>query len=437
MSKKTLAQIILLLVALGPAALAADRYLIRVPTSKIGDVVARHGLILIRSLQGSAQGLHVVQAPQGVDSRQIAADPSVQDVEEDGNVLLPEAAPGFQGQASAQVNGLGAPTVVSFFGVQALGSYVNQPAGAVIALAGARAIATGAGTVAIIDTGVDPNHPVLKNSLVPGYDFTRNIPGGSEMADLDQSTTAILDDVQSTTAILDKTGVLVLNQSTTAILDQSTTAILDRAKLPGDFGHGTMVAGLVHLVAPTAKLMPVKVFTGGGSATVDQIVAGIDWAVDHGADVINMSFSDTGKSTELKAAIDYATNKGVVCVASAGNDGEQIVVYPAGYNVIGVGSTDNWLRRSTFSNYGSAVDLAAPGEGVITLYPGNNYAAGWGTSFSAPLVAGAAALLEQFGSDNQSKATQALSQAVFIGQQLGAGELNLVMASWYDAWHRN
>jgi len=167
MSKKSLAQIILLLVALGPAALAADRYLIRVPTSKIGDVVARHGLILIRSLQGSATGLHVVQAPQGMDSRQIAADSSVQAVEEDGNVLLPEAAPGFQGHASAQVNGLGAPTVVSFFGVQALGSYVNQPAGAVIALAGARAIATGAGTVAIIDTGVDPNHPVLKNSLVP------------------------------------------------------------------------------------------------------------------------------------------------------------------------------------------------------------------------------------------------------------------------------
>ncbi|MGA3097684.1 MAG: S8 family serine peptidase [Bryobacteraceae bacterium] len=437
MSKKTLARVILLLVALGPAALAADQYLVRVPSSKIGDVVARHGLTLLRSLQGSARGFHVVLAPSGTDPRDIASDPSVQDLEEDSNVLLPEAAPDFQGQASLQVNGLGAPTALSFFGVQALGAYVEQPAGAVIALDGARNIATGAGTVAVLDTGVDPNHPVLKNSLVPGYDFTRNIPGGSEMNDLDQSTTAILDDAQSTTAILDKTQVMVLNQSTTAILDQSTTAILDRASLPGDFGHGTMVAGLVHLVAPAAKIMPVKVFTGDGAATLSQIVAGIAWAVDNGANVVSMSFSSPTGSEAMKKVIAEAIAKGVVLVAAAGNDGEQIVVYPAGYGIIGVGSTDDWLRRSSFSNYGSIVTVAAPGEGVITLYPGNNYAAGWGTSFSAPLVAGGAALLVQLGSTNQSQAAQALSQAVFIGQQLGAGELNLVMACWYGAWQRN
>ena len=101
-------------------------------------------------LGGSAKGLHVVRAPQGTDSRLIAADPSVQDLDNDGNLFLPEAGPGFRGQASAQVSGLGAPTTASLFGVQVLGSYVNQAAGSVISLAGARVFSTGAGTVAII-----------------------------------------------------------------------------------------------------------------------------------------------------------------------------------------------------------------------------------------------------------------------------------------------
>jgi subtilisin family serine protease len=257
----------------------------------------------------------------------------------------------------------------------------------------------------------------------------------STTAILDQSTTAILD--QSTTAILDKNHVVVLNQSTTAILDQSTTAILDRANLPAAFGHGTMVAGLVHLVAPGAKIMPVKVFTGAGAATLSGIVDGIYFAVDNGADVISMSFSSPTGSKALKTAIKYANSHGVICVASVGNDGQNTTVYPAGYNVIGVASTDNSMRRSVFSNYGSVVTLAAPGEGVITLYPANSYAAGWGTSFSTPLVAGAAALLLERGPTNESQAAQALSQAIPIGQQLGAGELNLLMAYLYRTFHIN
>jgi subtilisin family serine protease len=199
-----------------------------------------------------------------------------------------------------------------------------------------------------------------------------------------------------------------------------------------------MVAGLVHLVAPRAKIMPIKVFTGGGAATLSGIVDGIYYAVDHGANVISMSFSSPAGSRELKNAIDYANSHGVICVASVGNDGQNTVVYPAGYDgMIGVASTDNSMRRSAFSNYGSVVTLAAPGEGVITLYPANSYAAGWGTSFSAPLVAGAAALLLDRGPTNESKAAQALSQAIPIGQQLGAGELNLLMAYLYRMFHGN
>jgi len=148
--------------------------------------------------------------------------------------------------------------------------------------------ATGVGIVAVIDTGADPNHPVLKTSLVPGFDFTRNLPGiPSEFADLSQSTASILD--QSTASILDQNTIIVLNQSTASILDQSTASILDRTQVPQVFGHGTMVAGIIHLVAPTAQIMPLKAFKADGTSNVFDILRAVYYAVDHGAKVINTS----------------------------------------------------------------------------------------------------------------------------------------------------
>jgi len=447
-----LARVSLLILVFLLQASAQDRYLVRARGSDIGNVAARHNLTIVRSLDGSARNLHLVAVPAGSDARHIIqslqADASVQGAEPDFPINLPEKFP----WAPLRTPGLPDPaplsdrTLVKYYGTFAWNAYVNQPAAFVIKVAQAHGFAAGSGTVAFLDTGVDFAQPVLKNSLVQGYDFTRNIPGGSEMADIDQSTTSILDQSttsildQSTTSILDKKGALVLNQSTTAILDQSTTSILDqkRSKLPSEFGHGTMIAGLIHLVAPTAKLMPVKVFTGDGTSTLSSVVSGIRWAVDNGAKVINMSFSSTQPSTELKSAIDYANSQGVICVASVGNDGKQIMVYPAGYHsVIGVASTNNQDIRSTFSNYGAVVTLAAPGEGVVTLYPGNNYAEGWGTSFSAPLVSGGAALLVQLGGNhiNEAQAVQALSQATPTGQSLGAGELDLLQACSYERLH--
>src|ERR1039458_454315 len=375
---RTSARTGLLIVAFLLHASAQDRYLVRAPISQIGNIAARHNLTLIRSFTGSATNLHVVAAPPGADVQRtiqgLRADASVGGVESDASVSLPETFPG----APLRQMGLPDPAPLSdhpgvkYYGASAWDAYVNQPAVFVIKVAQAHAFATGAGTVAFLDTGVDTGNLVLAGCLVQGYDFTRNIAGGSEMADIDQSTTSILDQSttsildQSTTSILDQKGTLVLNQSTTSILDQSTTSILDRSKLPSAFGHGTMVAGLIHLVAPTAKLMPVKVFSSNGTSTLSNIVSGIRWAVDHGADVINMSFSSTQSSQELQSAIAYANSKGVICIASVGNDGEQNPpVFPAGYHhkVIAVASTNNQNIRSTFSDYGNVlVDVAAPGE---------------------------------------------------------------------------
>jgi len=192
-----------------------------------------------------------------------------------------------------------------------------------------------------------------------------------------------------------------------------------------------MGAGLIHLVAPDARIMPLRAFGADGSASISQIVQAIYFAVDRGVNVINMSFSVKQDSPSLKAALDYAASKGVICVASAGNDGQSTDVWPAAYSsVIGVGATNNMGIRSLFSNFGnSLVTLAAPGEGVITTYPRQHYAQVWGTSFSAPMVSGAASLLLDLNSrTGPALAVKDLSHATAIGQQLGAGELDLYQA---------
>ena len=156
-----------------------------------------------------------------------------------------------------------------------------------------------------------------------------------------------------------------------------------------------MVAGLIHLVSPGARIMPLKAFHADGSASIFDVARAIRYAVDNGADVINMSFAYPASSPVLQAAIAYAISNGVVCVASAGNQGTETVMFPAGYpRVIGVGSVNSSGLPSPFSNSGSAVDTSAPGEALVTLFPGGNYAAVWGTSFSSALVAGGASLMQ-------------------------------------------
>ena len=291
-----------------------------------------------------------------------------------------------QAYAGATPSYLTDETPVSYYGSTVWHGYVYQPGNQLIRTNQTHSTfnATGVGiTVAIIDTGVDPTHPVLKAVLVNGYDFTRNVSGGSEKADVNTTPP----DTSS-----GQTGEV--NQRTVAVLDQRTVAVLDGSQYSA-FGHGTMTAGIVHLVAPQAKIMPLKAFSANGTGYDSDVLRAIYYAVKNGARVMNMSFDFSSYSPELARAISYANSKGVLTVASAGNDGQRTVVYPGGLpGVVDVASTSNTDIQSTFTNYGAPpVWMAAPGEGVVTTYPWGTYAAGWGTSFSTPFVAGTAALM--------------------------------------------
>jgi hypothetical protein len=225
-------------------------------------------------------------------------------------------------------------------------------------------------------------------------------------------------------------GVNWVNGTTVAAVDQASAAVLNDPANAA-FGHGTMVAGVVHLVAPEARIMPLKAFGNDGQGYTSDILRAIYYATNNGAKVINMSFSRPSSSPELKRAVEYATGRGVIAVSSAGNNGQSTAVYPAAYgNVMGIASTSNADVRSIFSNYGSTnVWLAAPGEGIITTYPGATFAATWGTSFSAPFVAGAAALLvDMKASATNSQVTSAVAQAKRLTSDLNNGRLALDQA---------
>jgi subtilisin family serine protease len=205
-----------------------------------------------------------------------------------------------------------------------------------------------------------------------------------------------------------------------------------------DFGHGTMTAGIVHLVAPTAKIMPLIAFSSEGTGYLSDIIRATYYAAQNGSKVISMSFDVTSTSKEFNTAINYATQRGVICVASAGNDGLDEVVYPAGISgVMGVASTSDFDVRSTFSNYGSDVWVAAPGEAIVSTYPYGTYSAGWGTSFSAPFVSGTAALLVQVSpAVNQQTAAAAIAKSVPLSNPgMGNGRLDVYQAvqAWVEA----
>jgi hypothetical protein len=227
----------------------------------------------------------------------------------------------------------------------------------------------GTAKVAILDTGVDAQHPDLAGVVVPGISM---IDGSNGMVD--------------------------------------------------PSGHGTWLAGIVAArtdavpmegiagVAFTGvQIIPVTVLNSAGEGRDSDVIAGVIWAADHGADVLLMAFSDPGFSRNLQDAIDYAWSKGAVIVAAAGNTASGEPTFPAGdRGVMGVAATDATDAPAYFSNAGEAIFIAAPGVDVLSTAIGDGYDVVSGTSMSAAIVAGAAALMK--ASD------PSLSNGVIVGR---------------------
>jgi subtilisin family serine protease len=227
--------------------------------------------------------------------------------------------------------------------------------------------------VAVLDTGIDLNHPAFAGRLVPAsdmYDFIDNDPDPSEEGSAET----------------------------------------------GPYGHGTHVAGLIAMVAPEAKIMPIRVLGTDGRGDFFRLAAAIKFALTHGANVINLSLSTPNPSDlisdvfyhELDGPDDAPEGTpllGAVVVAAAGNSGTSIKEYPAavdqnpnrvarrGRCVLSVAASDGNDAISFFSTRGSWVSLMAPGERIISSVPYNHYGMWAGTSMATPLLAGEVALV--------------------------------------------
>ncbi|MGQ9601928.1 MAG: S8 family peptidase [Candidatus Bipolaricaulia bacterium] len=221
--------------------------------------------------------------------------------------------------------------------------------------------------VALLDSGLDPDHPDLRANYRGGYDF---VNGDPEPWD--------------------------------------------------DNGHGTEVAGVLAAaedgsglvgVAPRAELYAVKVLGGNAHGAISDVVKGLEWAVQHGMDVVNMSLGTPEDSRALREAVRAAFEAGLVLVAPAGNE-SGAVLFPAAYpEVIAVSATTKADRLAPFSNFGPEVDLAAPGEEIPTTDLKGRYSLVSGTSFAAPHVAGTAALLISSGVRDNREVRARLEQS--------------------------
>lgn len=219
--------------------------------------------------------------------------------------------------------------------------------------------------IAVLDTGIDYNHGDLYRKVVASKDFT-----GSGSA-------------------------------------------LDRN------GHGTLVAGVAAAMTDNAygiagvgfnsELMDGKVLADNGNGYYSWVAKGIVWAANNGAKVINLSLGGAVPSQTLQNAVDYAWSKGAVVVAAAGNGATSTPTYPASYrHVLSVGATDQNNARASFSDFGTWVDVAAPGTSILSTYPHigriDRYAYASGTSMAAPFVSGLAALVWNTASGTSAQA---------------------------------
>jgi hypothetical protein len=204
--------------------------------------------------------------------------------------------------------------------------------------------------VAVIDSGVDGTHPDLSSKLLPGWNFVGN------------------------------------NSNTSDVL-----------------GHGTAVAGTVAAasnngigvagVSWNSMILPLVVVDSSDYASYSNMAAAIQYAADHGAQVMNVSLGGSAASSALQNAVNYAWGKGSIIFAAAMNNSSSMPMYPAACsNVVAVSATDTNDTLASFSDYGNWITLSAPGNNILTTLAGGGYGMWYGTSFASPIAAGVAAL---------------------------------------------
>ena len=254
------------------------------------------------------------------------------------------------------------------FGAQ---TFANQYAVPLLGIELAHKRSRGAGViVAVIDTGIDPIHPALGGRVSPaGASF---VVGSATSNDIGDG------------------------------IDNDGDGLVDE-----QVGHGTFVAGLVHLVAPEATILPVRVLDSDGNAGTYQIARALAWAIDRGAHIANMSLGETYRSQALEDVVGEAETRGVAVFGAAGNSNvDDPREFPACDGAaVGV-SALNWFDiKASFSNFGDRIDLAAPGDtrvvkgqpdplkSIVGPLPGGGYGAWKGTSFATAFVSGTAALV--------------------------------------------
>jgi subtilisin family serine protease len=280
-------------------------------------------------------------------------------------------------------------------------------------------------TVAVIDSGIDLDHPDLAANL---WTNPGEIPGNGA----DDDGNGYVDDVHG-------------------------YDFIGRDADPGDpNGHGTHVAGIVGArgdnriggsgVAQHVKLMAVRVLDANASGTTDGVAEGLIYAVNNGAKIVNLSLAGPSGSDSLLAAMLYAEVRGVVVVAAAGNESRDLAVapsFPASYivdNIIGVSATSESLKLADISNYGVGADIAAPGEDILSTANDGGYEWRTGTSMAAPAVAGTLALIASVRPDLDAAGLRSALYAgatrsglpVSVGSVNAAGALRQAIPA--DTW---
>jgi len=212
--------------------------------------------------------------------------------------------------------------------------------------------------VGIVDSGIDPQHEAFEGRVLPGgYDFVDEDTSPWEEADG---------------------------------LDNDFDTVVDEG-----FGHGTMVAGVVRLVAPDADILPIRVLDDEGRSSVWLVAEGIRHAIDAGVDVINLSLGLQQSSSVITVEVQQAALAGILVVAAAGNEStETPSFHPASLpECVMVTALDSLDVKADFADWNELVEVSAPGTGVRSAYPGGGWALGSGCSFATPFLVGSAALV--------------------------------------------